>query len=155
MVLDRLENYKIYSGLGSGIEHGLEILRSGKLNSFSAGKHAIDGEKLYAIIQEYNPCRPAECKFESHRKYIDIQCLITGSEVIGYCGISKLKIETAYDEEKDVILYSDKYEHGCGIIISAGEFAVFYPDDAHMPMLAANGQENEKIKKIVLKIRMQ
>lgn len=91
----------------------------------------------------------ADCFFESHRKYIDIQFVLEGEEVIDVIPIGALAVTKPYREEKDVIKYADTRE-GSRLRIRAGEAAIFFPEDGHMP-----GQFAEKaalVRKTVVKV---
>ena len=81
MIFDNIKNAKTYFNLDEKIKKGLEFIINNDLNSFKNGKYEIDGEKITANIQEYDTKN--EGLFEAHRKYIDIQYMIKGSEKQG------------------------------------------------------------------------
>ena len=89
-------------------------------------------------------------KWEAHRKYIDIQYVLSGRERMGYSNTGKLKALTQYDEEKDYALYKGKGEM---LTFTSGTFAVFFPEDAHMPCIKA--ENNEEVRKVVVKVRLK
>jgi YhcH/YjgK/YiaL family protein len=151
MILDKIENVHIYAKLGEGIARGLELLESGKLDVLEPGKHLIDGEDLYASVQEYEPKPQAEGRWEAHRKYIDIQYMVKGAEEMGCAMVDGLAGQEKYDEEKDVEFLAGKLEAGTALRVGERMFAIFYPQDAHMPMLMGAGSA-KKVKKIVLKV---
>jgi biofilm protein TabA len=70
--------------------------------------------------------------FEVHRRYLDIQHIIAGSEVIGWAGRDRLRIDEKYDEQKDVEFFHSP-ERSTLLEVHPGQFAFFYPDDAHAP----------------------
>lgn len=76
------------------------------------------------------------CFFESHRKYIDVQFILEGEEIIHVTPIDGLVVDRPYREEKDVIKYLDG-GGGSRLSLTAGEAAVFFPEDGHMPGQAA------------------
>jgi len=91
-------------------------------------------------------------RWEAHRRYIDIQYLVSGIERIGYTPVANLALTTPYDEDKDVAFYQG---HGDILTLEPGMFAVFFPHDAHMPMLCEAGGSPKQVRKIVVKIPVE
>jgi YhcH/YjgK/YiaL family protein len=89
------------------------------------------------------------CFFESHRKYIDVQFILEGEEIVDLSPISGLEVEMPYREEKDVIKYRDGGP-GLRLHLRAGEAAVFFPEDGHMPGQAATAPS--LVRKAVIKV---
>lgn len=117
------------------------------------GKYEILGKKVFATVQEYTSKTPDECKFEAHRKYIDIQYIIKGEEQIGVCGIENFSPLTEYDCEKDIIfLHKKEIAMPKFIHLQEKEFAIFMPKDAHMPSICLDAPC--VVKKVVVKIEV-
>jgi YhcH/YjgK/YiaL family protein len=124
------------------------FLKDNDLQTMAAGRYAIDGDNVYAMITE-NPTKNLDStKWESHRNYIDLQSVIKGEEKIGVADITKLTVTMPYDASKDVANYA-----GDGKFYTAlpNTFFLFFPGDAHRPNITTNG--NKPDKKIVIKIR--
>jgi YhcH/YjgK/YiaL family protein len=124
------------------------FLKNNDLQTMAVGRHAIDGDNVYAMITE-NPTKDMDStKWESHRNYIDLQSVIKGEEKIGVADVTKLTLTMPYDASKDVANYS-----GDGKFYTAlpKTFFLFFPGDAHRPNITTNG--NKPDKKIVIKIR--
>jgi YhcH/YjgK/YiaL family protein len=120
---------------------------SSKLATLAPGKYPIDGKNAYASIT-YAPSKTFETsKWESHRKYIDLQYVINGEEKIGVVPISKAVVTEPYDEAKDVAHYSSD---GTYYTATPGEFFLFFPADVHRPNIKVDGYDN--VKKLVIKI---
>lgn len=151
MILDKIENWKNYAGLGAGIARGLELLAGGALDGLAEGRHDIDGDRLYAGVQEYQPKDPGECRWEAHRRYVDIQYLATGCEAMGYRPAGELRVSEAYDAQKDVMFFETSPEAGTLLKVETKMFAIFFTQDAHRPMMAF-GAPAGRVKKIVLKV---
>lgn len=117
------------------------------LANIKTGKHLIDGNNVYAIVTEGPARKEDTTKWESHRHYIDIHYVIKGQEKIGVTPVTSAKVVNAYDKAKDIIFYTAK---GNYYKADAGNFFIFFPQDAHRPNLQVNG--NETVKKIVVKI---
>ena len=132
-----------------GFEKAFEFLKNAK--ELEAGKYPIDGDKLFAIVQENVPKKPDEAKFEAHKKYIDIQYIISGKERIDFSPLEDMSVLAEYNPEKDVSFLSG--EARSSLILKDGDFAVFFPEDAHRPGIEA--EESQKlIRKVVVKIKL-
>jgi biofilm protein TabA len=123
------------------------FLKERDLKILTAGKYPIDGTNVFATITE-DPSKDFDkTQWESHRKYIDLQCVINGEEKMGKYSFWKLTITKPYDETKDVSNYSGE---GKIYTVPAGTFMIFFPADAHRPNITPGG--NKVVKKIVIKI---
>jgi YhcH/YjgK/YiaL family protein len=106
-------------------------------------------ENSFVLEQAYNSKDREECFFESHRKYIDVQFILAGEEIIEVSNINLLAVALAYNEELDFIKYEET-KGASSIVLKAGDVAVFYPQDAHMPCIkVGNGA---KVLKAVVKV---
>ena len=112
------------------------------------GKYEIDGENVFAMVQEYETKTLDNGKFEMHKKYIDIQYIVSGKELMG--NESQDKLTPISDYKPDIQLFSmnDSYDK---ISLSDGEFAIFFPEEPHAPGLAVDGKPSA-VKKIVVKV---
>jgi biofilm protein TabA len=147
MIIDRLENDSAALHLAPRLRHGLEWLRNRDLSALANGRHEIDGDHLFALVQEYTTRVTAECRWEAHRKYTDIQYVVRGDERMGYTNIAHTREQEPYDAERDVAFF----EAGTDFVtVRAGMFTVFAPEDVHAPGGAAG--EPSVVRKIVLKV---
>ncbi|MCA9213798.1 MAG: YhcH/YjgK/YiaL family protein [Planctomycetales bacterium] len=146
MIVDLLENASHYYGLHSQFARAFEFLRRDDLRQLPSGRHSIDGDRLFVIVDHGQGRGREDSILEFHRKYIDIQYVIDGCDQIGWLPIADCqRISQAYDSEKDLGFYFDRPK--TWIDLRAGGFAIFYPQDAHAP-LGGSGP----ISKAVLKI---
>jgi YhcH/YjgK/YiaL family protein len=149
MVVDRLKNWRRYSGLAE-LKPALEFLeRHASGEGLVDGRTEIDGERLFAVVQTYTPKPAPEGKFEAHERCADVQYVVAGLEMIGYAPTETLNVETPYDAEKDVAFYAQPHRY-TPVAVPAGTFAVFYPEDAHMPCCRLDS--DERVRKIVVKV---
>jgi biofilm protein TabA len=116
------------------------------------GKVAIDGDRIFAEIQEYTTKDPKDCRFETHRKYYDIQYVAEGEEFFGYIPLSELEEDTGYDETRDLEFYKEPENPGW-IHLRKGDFAIVSPEDGHKPRCI--GDAPCKVKKIVVKVLVE
>lgn len=106
-------------------------------------------EDVFAVVSEYNTKNPSDAKFESHLKYIDLQYIISGTELIGLTNDNKLEVLSPYNEEKDIAFYN--FDGGRMLLASPEKYFIFFPDDIHRPCIKTG--ETDLVRKIVLKIK--
>lgn len=104
----------------------------------------------FALEQVYLAKARSEGFFESHRKYIDVQVVAEGEEALELAEISRLPVKQAYDAERDVIIYGDCTATSL-LRLGAGEAAIFFPVDGHMPGLRS-GATATLVRKTVIKV---
>ena len=150
MIRALLEHAERYYVLGEGVRLALEYIRGNDLLSLAPGRYPIDGERVFALIQEPTTLPRDRAPFENHRRHADLQATLRGVEHVGYCPVEKLTPKGAYNAETDVQLYD-----GEGDFLmrnDAGKsFALFYPEDGHQPYVALG--DPGPIKKVVVRIR--
>lgn len=147
MIKDKLKNAKIYYNLSENLKKGFRWLEETDLINIEDGKYEIDGSIVYASVQTYQTKEDAN--YESHRKYLDIQYIIEGSEKIGVTDLSNCTTCIEYDKEKDLEFYNINCKEEF-IELSKGAFAIFYPHDAHKPSIMI--AEPKTVKKVVVKV---
>jgi YhcH/YjgK/YiaL family protein len=154
MILSRIEYFDKEQGIyPPAIRQGLRFLRETDFSNVAAGRHAIDGANLFALVQDYEPEPKADRRPEAHRNYIDIQYIVSGRERIGYAPLTDdLAPSEDLLAEKDVAFYAALPEE-TDLLLSAGAFAVFFPWDVHRPCCAA--EPGTLVRKVVVKVRMQ
>jgi YhcH/YjgK/YiaL family protein len=147
MIIDKIENAKLYYGISERLEKGLRFLEETNLDALELGRHQIYGDEIFILVQEYETKNIEDASYEAHRKYIDIQYITKGIERMDYCPLNELNLVKEYDEAKDIIRLEGK-----GSPIFAGEksFCIFFPNDGHMPGLKV--EEKSKVRKIVVKV---
>lgn len=145
MIVDRIENAHVYYGLGPRIKKALQYLESAAYQGLQPGRHEISGSDLVALVQCYQTVEHKDC-FEAHRRYADIQYVTSGVELIGVADIHQVK-PGDYDDEKD---YLSATGNACFVPLPAGAFMILFPQDAHMPGIAA--PKPEEVKKVVMKV---
>ena len=148
MIIDKIENINNYSEIPREAADFIKALSSANL----AGHYDIcDG--MYANIDEYVPKIIDNCRFEAHKKYIDIQLLLEGVERLDYMAVENLKISEAYNEERDIMFFENSKELPDSVILKSGKFALIYPHEAHKPQILIDNKPT-KVKKVVVKIGM-
>lgn len=154
MIVDRLENAAAYQALGPRIAAALDYLRATDFSTMPHGRHDLDGDRLFAIVQRYQPKPLDQAAWEAHRVYLDVQYVFHGAERIGYAAAREDTPEAVpYNEEKDVVFYDVR---GDFFELRAGSFAIFGPQDIHAPGLApVRPSPDPWVHKVVVKCRVR
>jgi len=146
LIIDSIENSNLYKGISESIEKALSYLSETDFSKMD-GEYEIEGRDIYAIVNSYKTKDLKDGRLEGHRKYIDVQYMVNGSEKMGYAPLEDQKISTDYDGEKDFMFYEGDATF---TEVKKGMFAIFYPTDLHMPGI---GSGNEVVK-VVVKVKV-
>ena len=149
MIYDTLDHLEAYRGVHPGVMRGLELLRDTDFSQWEDGRHEIDGERLFILLQSYET-KPENDTPEAHRKYIDIQYLLSGQEQMGVGPLEEMTEEVEARPEGDIWFY-----HGplSTILLSGRRFTALWPGDAHAPCIAVD-QKPAPCRKCVVKVRV-
>ena len=147
MIIDKLANAEKYSGLGPRVKAAFDYLLDTDLERLADGKYELDGDRLFALAFRYTSQPRGAGTWEAHRRYADLQYIVRGEERMGVALEGRL-VEKPYDASRDCLFLSGE----CGDIVTvrAGEFAIFWPGEAHMPNLAVDAPAS--VSKVVVKI---
>lgn len=111
------------------------------------GRYPIRGDDVFGLVMAYKTVAPVESKFESHRKYVDLQFTISGGEKIAFTRSTELVPDGGYDAVSDLQFY--KYQETQSVVHkTAGRFSIYFPSDAHLPKIA-DGHHDEVFKAVV------
>lgn len=134
-----------------------DLLRDGsvvaaRLQSFAAGesRRVELGNGVFVMEQVYLTKPRTAGFFESHQQYIDVQVLIEGTEFMELADLSRMKVRDPYQPDRDLVVYEDNSTVS-RLCVAAGEAAIFYPADVHMPSLQC-GAEPVLVRKAVVKV---
>ena len=149
MIYDSFSNKSNYFKTHPLFEKAFEYLDEFIKAPMAPGRYEICGDDLFVVVQSYET--KDEGLLEAHDKYIDIQCMISGTEKVSYANREGLETAVAYDADKDLLVL--KNTDSCtDFVLRAGEFMIFYPADAHRPAITAS--EKSKVIKLVFKVKM-
>ena len=146
MILDCWENWARYVGLHHGFDKVFAFLNQVQISQLPVGRYEIAGDKVYAIAaREAGRSREAAL-LESHRRYIDIQWVLEGVDEMGWRPLAQCAtVKSPYDPDKDIKFFADRPD--VWIPVTAGTFVIFFPDDAHAPLVG-----DGEIHKIIVKV---
>jgi YhcH/YjgK/YiaL family protein len=146
MIFDNIANADRYAPLHPLFPRAFDFIRTNNLLELASGCHPISGDELLVIIENVAGRSRTEAKLECHRKYIDIQFVLAGIDEMGWKPLAECRdpIED-YSAERDVQFFFDT--PSSWIATPPGAFCIFFPEDAHAPLVATC-----KIRKAIFKI---
>ena len=146
MILDILENAHRYVALNRGFAKAFEFLLRSDLKELPVGKYEIDSDRIFAMVSKEPGRRKEDALLETHRKYIDIQLVLAGTDTMGWKPLSLCnKPAREYDQNADIQFFADTPD--AWLATESGAFAIFFPEDAHMPLISPG-----QIHKVVVKV---
>lgn len=147
MILDNLTAAKSYQTMHPLFPAAFAYLRDlASKSDLPAGRLELDGDQIYAMIINGTGKPRNDARTETHRRYIDIQYTVSGTDIIGWMPISECHPSSGYNDVKDAELFDDR--PNVWFEVKAGQFAIFLPQDAHAPM----ANEGQPVSKIVIKV---
>ena len=149
MIFSTLANSDSYAALHPLFPRAFDYIRTTDLHALAPGHYPIAGDDLFAIV-EHEPGRTrAEALLESHRRYIDIQLVLEGVDEMGWKPLADCREPVDdYSAERDIRFFEDT--PASWIATPPGAFCIFFPEDAHAPLVSSGS-----IRKLVLKIAIQ
>ena len=150
MLVTSLEHAEGHDYLSERFRAAYAFLNRSDLAELPLGRVDIDGDDVFANVQEYETVPASEKQMEAHRRYYDVQYVVEGEELMEYAPLAGLEEAQPFDEQSDFGLYVGPARPS-GIVLRAGDTAVLAPEDAHKPGCAAD--EPGRVRKIVVKVR--
>lgn len=149
MIFDEWSNFPLYHKLHPLFPVVQEFVTNTPLDTLPDGKHEIQGEDCLVILQQYQTKPATQSFIESHRKYLDIQLLLSGEE---HMGITPLALSRPgdYDTSRDLIIVEGNPDF---LVLKPGFFTIFHPQDAHMPGIQS-GRSPVQVRKAVFKVAL-
>ncbi len=154
MIFGNLEFANRYDFLNKKLQKCFSYIKENDLKNFENGVYHIEGEDLFVNIVEYTTTTIENRFFETHKKYIDLHLMLTGTEEIHLNFLQNMTIKEAYSEEKEMILLEgNTVQDGNSYVrMTENDFLICYPEDAHCTGVQVN--EPQTIKKAIFKIKV-
>lgn len=152
MILDKLANSNRYESILPGLAEAFAFLRAKAKPAIADGRVEIDGDRLFALVARYTTRDFDSAQPEAHRRYVDVQYLVSGGETIYWTPLDETApVTVAYDADRDLMFFG-RNSRARKFELRAGDFAIFFPEDAHEPNchLGPPGQ----VHKVVVKVRV-
>lgn len=151
MIFDTLDQSDRYLALSPRFAKAFTFLKN-MTDDVAIGRHDIEGDDIYALVQGYDTTAVETRQYEVHRRYLDVQYIHRGHELIYWKPLAELTDETmAYSDEHDARLFAYG-QSGVPFAIGPGQFSILYPTDGHIPCCSVNGPS--KVLKVVVKVRI-
>jgi YhcH/YjgK/YiaL family protein len=150
MIKDTLNYIGFYKNLSPNMATAIAYLVETDFSQLEPGKYAVSGDDVFVMVSQSTTRPLSEGKWEAHRKYIDIQCVISGREQIGYANIDQMRVVLPYDGDKDILFLDGPCDDE--LVLLPGDFTILWPQDAHRPGIAVG--EPSTVKKAVVKVRL-
>ena len=148
MIFDTIKNIKNYAEIDDKIADFILSLTATQ----DCGKVFLSDDNLtFANVEEYTTKTLDNCKLEAHKKYIDIQLLLSGVEELDYTAVEGLRVSEPYDSARDIMFFASTDMVLNKVILEPGKFVLLYPHEAHQPQMAYKNLPS-KVKKVVVKI---
>jgi len=148
MIVDALDNWSRYAHLHPLFAAAFAFLRTTDLHRMTPERHELDGDRLIVAVDHVQGLGRERARLEAHRRYLDIQVAFEGVDEIGWRPLSECHtIDEPYDRVRDIGFWSDRPESW--VLLPAGRFAIFFPEDAHAP-LAGSGAVRKAVMKVAI-----
>lgn len=152
MIIDTIQNAAAYSGVHPLMNKAMEFIQDCMQDELPSGRYELEGEDLYALVMNYEARERENPRYESHEKYIDIQCITRGSEYQWCASRGEAEQTTEYDAAKDVAFHAFSAQ-GHRLHLTAGTFAVYFPQDVHLPGMPDD--LSHECTRVVVKIKCE
>jgi YhcH/YjgK/YiaL family protein len=149
MILASIRDFRSFSALHPFFPRLADFLERQDLAAVPEGRTVLDGEELF-VIASHAACTRAltEAPLEAHRNYIDVQVVLSGIDTMGWSPLLKCtEITAPFDVERDIEFYADPPMNL--VTVPAGCLAIFFPEDAHAPLIG----DGHSVHKLVFKVR--
>ncbi len=148
MVVGTLKNSERYYVFGENFKKAFEFLKNNDIAKMELGRHDIDGDNVFILVQEYTSKTMDNCGLEVHAKYADVHFVKEGFEYLGYAPVDRVgEPAIAYDPVADATFYEKECEF---VLLAEGDIAIVFPEDAHMPQKRA--LVPTKVRKACIKV---
>ena len=147
MILSTLSQSDRYAALHPLFPRVFEYIRNTDLLALAPGRYPIVGEQLFVIVENVAGRAREAAKLECHRKYIDIQLVLEGTDEMGWKTLADCT-QPVSDYKEDIQFFHDA--QATWITTPPGAFCIFFPEDAHAPLVG-----NGNIRKAIFKIAVE
>ena len=149
MIFDSLKNLEQYKNVHPRVYRGLQLLRDTDFSALTETRYEVEGEDLFFFLQDYET-RPVNDTPEAHRKYADIQFVLSGREKFDVAPLQDMTEEVEAHPDRDLWLYHGRIS--ASFVLEGDKFVVAFPGDAHAPCIAVDAPE--QVHKVVVKVKL-
>lgn len=147
MIIAPLADSARYEMLNPLFKQAFDFIREADLSSLEPGPHVLAENALIVMVNEPVMKTPEKARMEIHREFVDIHVPLSREERFTWKDAAELKQPSEpFHAEKDAQHYGD--EPSTSFVVKPGQFAVFFPEDAHAGCIGEG-----MIRKLVIKVR--
>jgi YhcH/YjgK/YiaL family protein len=147
MILDRLERAERYGSMHPRFPRAFQFLAEADWQSIDDGRHEIEGNEIFVLVSTSEGRGRQKSPLEVHRRYIDIQMVLEGTDEIGWRSLDSLVVSGEFDQQGDIGMLAEPPH--CWLVVPRHCFTVFFPHDAHAP-LAGSGRVRKAVVKVAV-----
>ena len=152
MIVDSLARAACYEAALPRLREVFAYLARTDFSGLPDGVFQIGEGTCRAIVQGYSTKEPQDARLEAHRRFIDVQYIVSGEEKIGYAPLDRAGAPfEPYDDSRDIVFLDGDFE---AVTLRAGDFALLLPHDAHAPGIRA-GAVPSQVRKVVVKMPVE
>ncbi|MBQ3085747.1 MAG: YhcH/YjgK/YiaL family protein [Clostridia bacterium] len=151
MIIDNIKNCEKYYSLHPSFAAAFEQLKKMTAES-EPGRYTVDGDSVFVNMAAYTTKTHDACKYENHKKYVDIQYVLSGAERIDLIDADKLTVTEDKYADGDIAFFALSPAQ-TSVTLQAGDFVLIFPDEAHSPCMADNNVPSA-VAKAVAKVRL-
>lgn len=146
MIFSSLSQSFRYAALHPLFRRAFDYIRDTDLHGLAPGRYPLEGDDLIVIVEQAPGKAREAAKLEAHRRYIDIQLVLEGDEAMGWKPLADcLNPVDEHSAEKDIRFFHDA--PASWITVPPGHFCIFFPEDAHAPLVGEG-----VIRKVIFKV---
>ncbi|MDR1701355.1 MAG: YhcH/YjgK/YiaL family protein [Sporomusaceae bacterium] len=150
MIIDTLKNAEQYYVFGENFKKAFEFLKKNDIAKLELGRHDIDGDNVFILVQEYTAKTIDNCGLEAHQVYADIHYVREGFEYLGYAPLERAGDPIKpYDPKSDAMFFEKECAY---FLLQENDIAIVFPHDVHMPQKRA--LVPVKVRKACVKVKM-
>ena len=147
-VNDEVQNKRLAKDIQFCIEYAKK--NENRILSLVHGSYDVGYNDIKMNVGKYFTKKENEKIWESHKKYLDVQIMINGTEKVAISNIRNMEVKS-FDSEKDLVILEGEKEFD--LVMRTGDVLVFFPNDVHKPELNISETDNSgSIRKIVTKV---
>lgn len=147
MMYDVLNNASRYYPVHPGVAAGLKLLERTDFSALADGRYEVGGDRLFFNISSYRTKPAAEVRPEAHRRYIDIQYILSGGERVLWSPLDWMESLVEERPDHDLWFYSGETQ---SLPLGEGCFMILFPQDAHGPCVECGAPAD--VRKVVVKV---
>jgi len=152
MIIADIKSLSPYKAMSTNMKLAVEYLENVDVESLRDGRYPVAGDDVYIVVSTYTTRQHSESKYEVHHNYIDVQCLLSGEELIFCNEACRLEADGEYNASTDKLNFKDRPGE-VSIHLKPGMAAVFYPNDAHKACCML-GDEPSQVRKLLIKVKI-